>query len=144
MRLTEHERDFMEDLLGPTDLATEEAKPAQAPIKALVASQSLMHESKVGSREIRNTRDNSKPVVPVKTEDEEEEEEEVVTYRGFSIGRHYDDDDDEEDEDDVHSSGMSPIDDTDMEPLQLPPPGHSSQSLISVQDFFNLEEASVL
>ncbi|KIV88508.1 hypothetical protein PV10_08189 [Exophiala mesophila] len=142
MRLTEHERDFMEDLLGPTDLATEEAKPAQAPIKALVASQTLVHESKVGSREIGVTRENSKPVVPVKLEDkQEEEEEEVVTYRGFSIGRHYDDDDD--DEDDVHSSGMSPINDTEMEPLQLPQ-GHNSKSLISVQDFFDLEEASVL
>lgn len=134
MRLTEHERDFMEDLLGPTDLATEEPKQAHAPIKALVAAE-------VGSREFYQARDKSKSVAPVE-QDYKEEVEEEVTYRGFSIGRHNDDDEDDDD-DDVHSSGMSPINDADVEPLDLEP-RNSNENLISVNDFFNLEEASVL
>lgn len=146
MRLTEHERDFMEDLLGPTELATEEPKSTHAPIKALVASQSLVHEADVGSREFSKARDSSKSVAPVEQEDKEEFEE-AVTYRGFSIGRHNDDDDDEEnddDDDDVHSSGMSPINDADIEPLDLEPRPSNESLMVSVHDFFNLEEASVL
>lgn len=144
MRITEHERDFMEDLLGPMHL------PIFAPQPETKAASSIQQALFVRQPEIVST-DNygidESALQQIFGEDEK-----PVTYRGFSISEYKTEDDEDEDDDDnadIHSSGMSPINDLDdddnSEDAGLETSAYPSRGLVvSVDDFFNLEEASEL